>query len=379
MSALPDRALMRAVAEVVGTEEKARTAADRELAADLARARERIDDYGNVIENRFLGLEHKMREQIAAQIAALELKDGAAGMPGEPGPAGSPGADGPAGPPGPEGPQGPIGYVGRACGLWNPEGDYAAMDLVAFNGSEWRALRDDPGALPGDGWMLSAQGRKGDKGERGHKGEPGDRGPPGRDGVGIKDIVLDGDGVWRVDPAEVVAHSVPPLDPLVPVARVDDLPSGTRMADAAASVAWRTRGAALTSALQLGVAAGASDLATAYAKERRQFDKPIGQFQAVKHLCADMVSRVEVCRAIVYYAGVCLDDPDVGDGDRAVAAARILAVTASGDNARDCVQVHGGMGYTWEVDAHLFAKRAYVLATAFGAVEEHEEALADLV
>jgi alkylation response protein AidB-like acyl-CoA dehydrogenase len=192
-------------------------------------------------------------------------------------------------------------------------------------------------------------------------------------------LVLDDDGVWRVDPAEVVAHAVPPLDPLVPVARVDVLPPGTRIADAAASAAWRARGAVLTSALQLGVAAGACDLATAYAKERRQFDKPIGQFQAVKHLCADMASRVEVCRAIVYYAGVCLDDPDVGDVDRAVAAARILAVTASGDNARDCVQVHGGMGYTWEVDAHLFAKRAYVLATSFGAIAEHEEALADLV
>jgi alkylation response protein AidB-like acyl-CoA dehydrogenase len=135
----------------------------------------------------------------------------------------------------------------------------------------------------------------------------------------------------------------------------------------------------LTSALQLGLATGACDLAAAYAKERRQFEKPIGQFQAVKHLCADMVSRVEVCRAIVYFAGVCLDDPDVGDVERAAAAARVLAVIASGDNARDCIQVHGGMGYTWEVDAHLFAKRAYVLATAFGTVEEHEERLAALV
>jgi alkylation response protein AidB-like acyl-CoA dehydrogenase len=192
-------------------------------------------------------------------------------------------------------------------------------------------------------------------------------------------MVLDGDGVWRVDPHDVVSEAVPPLDPLVPVARVESLPTGTRLAGAAESAAWRTRGAVLTSALQLGVAAGACDLATEYAKERRQFDKPIGQFQAVKHLCADMVSRVEVCRAIVYYAGVCLDAPDVGDVDRAASAARVLAATASGDNARDCIQVHGGMGYTWEVDAHLFAKRAYVLATAFGAVEEHEEALADLV
>ena len=192
-------------------------------------------------------------------------------------------------------------------------------------------------------------------------------------------LVLDGDGVWRVDPAELASEAVPPLDPLVPVSRVDDLPTGTRVGDKRESHAWRARGAALTSALQLGVAAGACELATAYAKERRQFDKPIGQFQAVKHLCADMASRVEVCRAIVYYAGVCLDDPSVGDVDRAVAAARVLAVTASGDNGRDCVQVHGGMGYTWEVDAHLFAKRAYVLAAAFGSVEEHEEALADLV
>jgi len=192
-------------------------------------------------------------------------------------------------------------------------------------------------------------------------------------------LVLDGDGLWHVDPRGVVAAPMSPLDPLVPVSRVDALPTGTWLADAEVSRAWRTRGAALTSALQLGVAAGACDLATAYAKERRQFDRPIGQFQAVKHLCADMVSRVEVCRAIVYYAGVCLDDPEVGDVDRAVAAARVLAITASGDNGRDCVQVHGGMGYTWEVDAHLFAKRAYVLATAFGAAEEHEEALADRV
>jgi alkylation response protein AidB-like acyl-CoA dehydrogenase len=192
-------------------------------------------------------------------------------------------------------------------------------------------------------------------------------------------VVLDGDGVWLFDPSAVAAAAVPPLDPLVPVARVDGLPTGSRVAGADESAAWRTRGAVLTAALQLGVAAGACDLATAYAKERRQFDKPIGQFQAVKHLCADMVSRVEVCRAIAYYAGVCLDDPDVGDVGRAAAAARVLAGTASSDNARDCIQVHGGMGYTWEVDAHLYAKRAYVLATAFGAVEEHEEALADLV
>jgi len=187
-----DANLLNAVADVLADERFVRAHAIGEVKADLARARERIDDYGNVIENRFLGLEHKMREQIAAHVAALELQDGAPGPSGAPGPAGSPGAVGPAGP---QGPEGPIGYVGRASGLWSAEGVYRAMDLAAWNGCEWRALRDDPGPLPGDGWMLSAKGMKGDKGERGGKGDRGDRGPPGPTGlpgVGIKDIVLDG-------------------------------------------------------------------------------------------------------------------------------------------------------------------------------------------
>lgn len=192
-------------------------------------------------------------------------------------------------------------------------------------------------------------------------------------------LVLDDLGVWRVDPQALEAVDVAALDPLTPVARVDALPQGEQLAGPDDARAWMARGAVLTSALQLGLAAGACDLATAYAKERHQFGKPIGMFQAVKHLCADMVTRVEVCRAIVYYAGVCLDDPDAGDAERAAAAARVLAIKASTENARECIQVHGGMGFTWEVDAHLFAKRAYVLATAFGTSEEHEEALAQLV
>jgi len=172
MHALPDRALMRAVADVVVAEERARTAADRELAADLARAREQIDEYGNVIDNRVDAAERRLR----VLVTQLEPKDGAAGPEG---PQGAPGDVGPTGPPGPEGPPGPVGYVGQARGLWIAAGGYRAMDLVAFNGCEWRALRDDPGSLPGDGWMLSAKGVKGDKGERGVKGERGDRGAPG--------------------------------------------------------------------------------------------------------------------------------------------------------------------------------------------------------
>jgi integrin beta 3 len=251
MSAQPDRALMRAVAEVVIDEEKARAAADAVIAADLARLRERIDEYGNVIETRFMGLDMRVRDMVAAQVAAIVIPPGERGekgdrgdvgmrgepgppgdsivgdrgekgLPGDQGPQGLPGPvgekglpgdpgrdgrdgtigergqDGQCGPPGAEGPQGPVGeagYPGRACGLYDSTAAYRAMDVVAFNGSEWRAKVDNPGSLPGDGWMLGAKaGARGDKGERGNKGEMGERGAPGVQGpagVGIADIVIE--------------------------------------------------------------------------------------------------------------------------------------------------------------------------------------------
>jgi alkylation response protein AidB-like acyl-CoA dehydrogenase len=193
-------------------------------------------------------------------------------------------------------------------------------------------------------------------------------------------LVLDADGVARVDPSTLPATALHrPLDPLTPAWRVDGLPAGTNIAGADVADALRLRGAVLTSAVQLGLGEGALELATAYAKERQQFGKVIGQFQAVKHLCADMVARVEVCRAAVYMAGVCLDDPEVGDPARAASVARLLANATSSDNGRDCVQIHGGMGYTWEVDAHLFVKRAWVLATTYGSSDEHADRLSSTV
>jgi alkylation response protein AidB-like acyl-CoA dehydrogenase len=214
-----------------------------------------------------------------------------------------------------------------------------------------------------------------------------ERPPPGSgplliEYLGVVDVllVLDERGVWRLDPSTLDARPMRrPLDPLVPVWHVATLPEGDLVAGGEVAAAWRVRGATLTSALQLGVADGACTLATAYAKERRQFGKPIGQFQAIKHLCADMLSRVEVCRAAVYMAGVCIDDPEVGDPARAASVARILADTTSSENGKDCVQVHGGMGYTWEVDAHLYVKRAWALAAAFGSSDDHAEALAAVV
>ncbi|MFF9865267.1 acyl-CoA dehydrogenase family protein [Streptomyces sp. NPDC013953] len=111
----------------------------------------------------------------------------------------------------------------------------------------------------------------------------------------------------------------------------------------------------LTAAEQLGSAGRTTELAARYACVREQFGSPIGAFQAVKHLCADMLVRVEVARAAVYAAAVTGDPVDV-------AAAKLLADDAAVRGARDCLQVYGGMGFTWEADVHLHLKRAWVRA-----------------
>ena len=201
------------------------------------------------------------------------------------------------------------------------------------------------------------------------------------------------------DPDSNEHENADPLDPLTPVARLDeamfgelleratqigDTAGAARAADAensggeATSLAalWRLQGAALVAAQQLGIAAGATASAVAYAQERKQFDKPIGQFQAVKHLCSDMLTSVEVARAAVYFAGALLDDPSFGDAQRAVSAARLMASEAANLCGRNCVQIHGGMGYTWEMDAHLYLKRAWVLDMTLSPPEEHAEIVA---
>ncbi len=101
------------------------------------------------------------------------------GEPGEPGERGLEGPVGPAGERGEKGAPGEPAYPGVARGLWNETEDYRAMDVVAFNGSEWRAVYDHPGSLPGDGWKQGAKGSKGKPGDRGETGPPGPRGSPG--------------------------------------------------------------------------------------------------------------------------------------------------------------------------------------------------------
>jgi len=186
-------------------------------------------------------------------------------------------------------------------------------------------------------------------------------------------VVLSGPDASRMHAGDLRGETSPwPLDPLTPVTRVDRLPAGdTINADAAER---RREGAALTAALQVGIADRCTELAVAYAKERVQFDRPIAAFQAIKHLCADMLVRTEVARAAVYAAGAHLDGVDLtsyADLDRGISGAKVVAGEAAIANGKAATQVFGGMGFTWEVDVHLYLKRAWVLDTHFGSGDAH--------
>lgn len=155
------------------------------------------------------------------------------------------------------------------------------------------------------------------------------------------------------------------LDPLTPLSLVEPPPEG-RPVPPDTCAAWTRDHRILTGALCVGIAAGACDLAVAYAKDRQQFGRPVGSFQAVKHLCADMLVRAETARAAVQAAAVTVDQPDVGDATRAAAGGALLAAGAALANAKTGIQVHGGMGFTWEVPAHLYLMRARMLSSSLG-------------
>jgi len=189
-----------------------------------------------------------------------------------------------------------------------------------------------------------------------------------------------------VDPSALGATAIRrPLDPLTPMWRVDGLPIadqggaliGERVGEAEEAAGWRRDEAVLTGALLVGLAARCVEMAVGYAKEREQFGKPIGSFQAVKHLCADMLVRSEVARVAVQAAGVTVDEPDVGDPERAAYGAAMLAAEAAVANAKACIQVHGGMGFTWEVPVHLYLMRARVLSQSLGRPGQFAELVAD--
>ncbi|MBI4518793.1 MAG: acyl-CoA/acyl-ACP dehydrogenase [Deltaproteobacteria bacterium] len=198
-----------------------------------------------------------------------------------------------------------------------------------------------------------------------------------RDALGVL-LILKPDGVARLDPKRAPVRPVAtPLDPLTPLHYAEQLPDGDRIAGADAARRLRLEGATLVAAQLLGVAEATLEVAVSYAKIREQFGRPIGSFQALKHMMADMFARQELARAAVYAAAATLDHPEVGDVERAVATAKLVAAEAAMKNSRACIQLHGGMGYTWEVPAHYYFKRTWVLESLFGTADEQAAILAE--
>jgi len=137
-------------------------------------------------------------------------------------------------------------------------------------------------------------------------------------------------------------------------------------------------GATVYSAELLGVAQRALDLSVAYAKERVQFGKPIGGFQAIKHRCADMLVDVEGMRSATYWAAWCVTERHP-DASVAASTAKLWCCDAADRVLAGAMQIHGGIGFTWEHDLHLYLKRAQLDVLAFGHASFHRSRLAGLL
>jgi alkylation response protein AidB-like acyl-CoA dehydrogenase len=189
-------------------------------------------------------------------------------------------------------------------------------------------------------------------------------------------LVLRRDGVFVCAGEDLPAFSaLEPLDPLTPVGRCEALPRGTRIGDASDAARLRVEGTVLAAALLLGVSDAALEASRRYALEREQFGAAIGSFQAIQHLLADMYVRTALARSASYAAAAVLDDPGIGDPIRASATAKLLAGEAALENARAAIQIHGGVGFTWEMLPHYLLKRAWALEQAFGDGDAHAFAI----
>ncbi|MGD0062840.1 MAG: acyl-CoA dehydrogenase family protein [Streptosporangiaceae bacterium] len=137
-------------------------------------------------------------------------------------------------------------------------------------------------------------------------------------------------------------------------------------------------GAGVLAAEQVGLAQRCLDMTVAYVKERRQFARPVGSFQALKHRLADLWVAVTQARAASVYAAACLATGDP-DAKVAVALAQAYCSDVAVQAAQECVQLHGGIGFSWEHPAHLYLKRAKADSIAYGTADAHRAALASLV
>ena len=138
-----------------------------------------------------------------------------------------------------------------------------------------------------------------------------------------------------------------------------------------------SRVAAAVAAELTGIAQKAMEMAVEYARDRKQFGRPIGSYQAVSHRCAQMLLETEGARSASYYAAWC-GDAEPETLPLAACMAKAYASDAGWRVCTSALQVHGGIGFTWEHDLHFFLKRAKVDALLYGSAREHRDAVAEL-
>lgn len=201
-------------------------------------------------------------------------------------------------------------------------------------------------------------------------------GSEGTDGVTVLAVPADVDGVSMAKQES--------LDQTRPLADVTFTSVRVPVSDVLgeAGSAWAAIERALTvasvalAAEAVGGAQACLDMAVDYAKDRIQFGRPIGSFQAIKHMCADMLVSVESAKSAAYYAAWAVDEDDEELGIVAPLA-KAYCTEAYFKAAADNIQIHGGIGFTWEHDAHLYFKRAKSIELLFGSPADHRARLAD--
>jgi alkylation response protein AidB-like acyl-CoA dehydrogenase len=192
-------------------------------------------------------------------------------------------------------------------------------------------------------------------------------------------IVHDG-ALHLVGLASAKLTAQPSIDPFRRLHTVDFVASSrTLLADAPAAAAHLDaaldRGALFAAAQMLGIAQRCVDLAVDYAKDRQQFGKPIGSYQAIKHHLATAQVKIEFCRPVLHAAAAMLANADLHSRGR-ISQAKLAAAEAADLAARTAIQVHGAMGYSWEVDVHFFLKRAIALTNWWGGPVFHRARVA---
>ncbi len=198
-------------------------------------------------------------------------------------------------------------------------------------------------------------------------------------------VAIESGEEWVViDADRLEIEPVAGVDPLRPIAHVRANAvevSDDRVLSNLSRTLARAVMSTLLSAECVGVARWATETASEYAKIREQFGRPIGQFQAIKHKCAGMIAETERATATVWDAARAIDEFIGGNAESAyefaAAVAATLAPVAAQHCAQDCIQVHGGIGFTWEHDTNVYYRRAIVLAACFGRAADYPQQVVD--